>query len=447
MASEWNSEPLDRLVDPARGISYGIVQPGAPTNDGVPIVRVSDIRDGRISTNEPLRVSRSIEAAYSRTRLRGGELLLTLVGTVGEAAVAPASLEGWNTARAVAVIPVRDDIGSYWVKLALQGPDIQHIIASRLNTTVQATLNLRDVAKLPIVMPPASERRRIAHILGTLDDKIELTRQMSATLEAMARALFESWFVKFEPVRAKAEGRDTRLPADIAALFPDGFEMSEIGEVPKGWRVSPVGSIVTLMKGCSYRSSELAQSRTALVTLKSFLRGGGYRRNGLKEFVGSYKATQVLASGELVVALTDVTQNADVIGCPARIPSRTPYQTLVASPDVGILRSQNSTPWQPYIYFSLLSTSTRDAVKACASGTTVLHLDVKAFGAVPLIVPANDLLETFGAVIANIWTREDCNSVDCDTLTQIRDTLLPKLISGDLRVPDAERFLADAGVS
>ena len=152
-------------------------------------------------------------------------LLLTLVGTVGETAVVPPSLAGWNTARAVGVIPVRKEIGAYWVKLALGAPSVREIIDSRLNTTVQATLNLGEVAKLPIVLPPIREREAIAHILGTLDDKIELNRRMNETLEAIARALFKSWFVDFDPVRAKAERRDPGLPKPLADLFPDSFEI------------------------------------------------------------------------------------------------------------------------------------------------------------------------------------------------------------------------------
>jgi type I restriction enzyme S subunit len=136
MAGEWEVVELERLIEPERGISYGIVQPGAPVSDGVPIVRVGDVRGGRIATTDPLRVSAAVEAGYSRTHLKGGELLLTLVGTVGEVAVVPESLAGWNTARAVAVIPVRKDIGSYRVKLALHTPAVRQIIDSRLNTTV-----------------------------------------------------------------------------------------------------------------------------------------------------------------------------------------------------------------------------------------------------------------------------------------------------------------------
>jgi type I restriction enzyme, S subunit len=97
LAREWEVVELKRLIEPERGISYGIVQPGAPVSDGVPIVRVSDVRDGRITTSDPLRVSAAVEEGYSRTRLKGGKLLLTLVGTVGETAVVPKSLAGWNT--------------------------------------------------------------------------------------------------------------------------------------------------------------------------------------------------------------------------------------------------------------------------------------------------------------------------------------------------------------
>jgi type I restriction enzyme S subunit len=246
MAGEWESVPLGQLVEPGRNISYGIVQPGSPTHDGVPIIRVSDVRDGFISTSNPLRVSADIEAPYARTRLRGGELLLTLVGTVGEAAIAPRSLAGWNTARAVAVIPIQKEIGAYWVKIALGSPVVRELINGRLNTTVQATLNLRDVAELPITLPPVRERGAIIDMISALDDRIELNRRMTETLEAMARALFRSWFVDFDPVRARAEGRPTGLPYDLAVLFPDRFGDDGL---PAGWTRQPLGELFEVSGG------------------------------------------------------------------------------------------------------------------------------------------------------------------------------------------------------
>lgn len=118
---DWPVEKLGDLVDASRGISYGIVQPGEHQPGGVPIIRVSDLKGDSVDTGKPLRVAPSIEAAHSRTRLRGGELIMSIVGTVGQTAIVDSRLEGWNVARAVAVIPAKRDIGPYWIRLALKG--------------------------------------------------------------------------------------------------------------------------------------------------------------------------------------------------------------------------------------------------------------------------------------------------------------------------------------
>src|SRR5207253_1678655 len=127
------------------------------------------------------------------------------------------------------------------------------------------------------------------------------------------------------------EGRDPGLPKPLADLFPYSFEDSELGEIPNGWKITPVGELVETVKGRSYKSEELIESDTALVTLKSFARGGGYRPDGLKSFAGTYKPEQVVKPGELVIACTDVTQAAEVIGRPAIVRGTAGYRTLVAS--------------------------------------------------------------------------------------------------------------------
>ncbi|MBD1213883.1 MAG: restriction endonuclease subunit S, partial [Dolichospermum circinale Clear-D4] len=186
LPSDWNYEVLGKLVDSNRGISYGIVQPGHPNSSGVPIIRVNNLKKGSIIIDDIRQVEREIESKYQRTRLCGGEILLSLVGTLGECAIVPSNLVGWNVARAVGVIPVLPDIDTKWIYYCLQTPQIQHYINIWATRTVQATFNLRDVARLPIPLPPLSEQKAIAHILSSLDDKIELNRQMNETLEAMA---------------------------------------------------------------------------------------------------------------------------------------------------------------------------------------------------------------------------------------------------------------------
>lgn len=181
----WRRIPLADLVEEGRRISYGIVQPGQPSPEGVPIVRVGDVRNGTIGTDNPLQVAPEIEASYERTRLRGGELLLTLVGTVGESAVVPPELAGWNVARAIAVIPVRNDVGAHWVQIALSDPFVRRLIAERVNTTVQTTLNLSDVAQLPVALPARVERERIARTLGALGDKAAHNERFARHLQEL----------------------------------------------------------------------------------------------------------------------------------------------------------------------------------------------------------------------------------------------------------------------
>ena len=125
----------------------------------------------------------------------------------------------------------------------------EQLTGMKASTDMAPYLSLVDQRRLQISLPPIGEQRAIAHILGTLDDKIELNRRMNETLEAMARALFKSWFVDFDPVRAKAEGRDPGLPKPLADLFPDSFEDSELGEIPRGWTVGPILDHARLMSG------------------------------------------------------------------------------------------------------------------------------------------------------------------------------------------------------
>ncbi|MCA3223153.1 MAG: restriction endonuclease subunit S [Burkholderiales bacterium] len=425
MANEWETVPLDSLIEPTRGISYGIVQPGTPVADGVPIVRVSDVRDGRVEVSTPLRVARDIEAAHARTRLAGGELLLTLVGTVGEAAVVPASLAGWNTARAVAVIPVRKEVGAHWVKLALAAPGVRAIIDSRLNTTVQATLNLGDVAQLPIVLPPIRERKAIAHILGTLDDKIELNRRMSETLEAMARALFKSWFVDFDPVRAKAEGRDPGLPRPIADLFPDRLVDSELGEIPEGWDIKQFGDVAehprrTVQPGSiepdmPYIALEHMPRRC--IALSEWGVAAGLESNKFE-----FKAGEILF-GKLRPYFHKVGV-APVDG--------------VCSTDIGVV-----VPKEPHWFSFVLGVVSSDEfvefTNAGSTGTKMPRTSWADMARYELVKPPITIAKAFTDRMRPSVERIIAGIHESRSLAALRDALLPKLISGELRVKSVKR--------
>jgi len=304
-----------------------------------------------------------------------------------------------------------------------------------------------EVKELKFPIPPIYEQKAIAHFLGILDDKIELNEKMSQTLEKTAKTLFKSWFIKFEPVRAKAEGRPTGLPKEISDLFPDSFEDSELGEIPKDWKLSKLKDHIIVIKGKSYKSSELQESETALVTLKSFRRNGGYRMDGLKPYIGSFKDEQIINEGDLIVAFTDVTQAADVIGKPAIVIRDKNFNRLIASLDVGIIKiNQVSLLSQSFLYNLMLTNRYTQNSLSYTSGTTVLHLNKEAITDFLFAYPPKSLLEIFIDISSNVLEKISLNHKENNCLSELRDTLLPKLISGELKIHDAKKFLEQAGL-
>ncbi len=351
----------------------------------------------------------------------------------------------------------------YWL---LRTPQYRSYCRSHATGTTNLGLAREDFLAFPAPEPKPMQLG-IVETLGTLDDKIELNRRMSETLEATARALFKSWFVDFDPVRAKqpknvgwvspsgrnppdkADGglRDYaanppyELPPHIADLFPARLVDSELGEIPAGWEVYSLGELVETVKGRSYKSEELVESDTALVTLKSFKRGGGYRADGLKSFAGKYKPEQVVSPGELVTACTDVTQAAEVIGRPAIVRATAAFRTLVASLDTLIVRPSRKGMTRAFLYFLAGTEEFVAHTYAHTTGTTVLHLAKEAVPSFRFARPSARLVESFDSLASPVLERIQASEQESDTLAALRDALLPKLISGELRVKEAGRFL------
>ncbi len=172
---------LSDLCAPDRSICYGIVQPGRQSERGKPILRVKDIAGNRINTSDAMLVEDSIEAKYKRSRMRAGDVLVSLVGSMGQVAIASPEVDGWNIARAVGLVPVIDRHHAEWVRYSIQTREAQSFIQEHANTTVQATFNLKDLARLPIPYPSKEVRSEVLAVLGALDDKIVVNRKTAAT--------------------------------------------------------------------------------------------------------------------------------------------------------------------------------------------------------------------------------------------------------------------------
>jgi len=429
VADGWECAPLGGLIDESRGICYGIVQPGSPQEDGIPILRVGNIRQGRISTDHVLRVSPEVEAKYSRSRLRGGEVLLTLVGSLGESAVVPEELAGWNVARAVAVIPVIEDVGARWVELCLRSATIQHYIRIWATTTVQATLNLRDLARLPIPLPGPKERKAISCILGALDDKIELNGLMNQTLEEMARTIFKSWFVDFDPVRAKAAGQQPPgLASQIADLFPDAFQESELGEIPTGWQVGTLGTIANEVRD-TVQASEIKRG-TPYIALQHM------PRHSIA--LASWDLADGIASAKLRFKAGDLLFGKlrpyfHKVG-PAPLDG-------ICSTDIVVSRPLKEL-WYGLALGHMSSGAFVDYTYSGSTGTKMPRTSWRYMSAFRIALPQTPVAAAFSAIVRPMISRIWHCIFEQRNLAAVRDTLLPKLISGESRVPDAEQIVA-----
>ena len=285
---------------------------------------------------------------------------------------------------------------------------------------------------LDLEVPPPDEQRAIAHILGTLDDKIELNRRMNATLEATARALFKSWFVHFDPVRAKAESRDPGLPKPLADLFPDSFKDSELGEIPKGWEVRTLGGFAVLNP--ESWSKETRPEVINYVDLSNTKWGNIEAVTGYTQQDAPSRAQRVLRPGDTIVGTVRPGN-----GSYAFISA----EGLTGSTGFAVLRPRRAE-YAEYIYLATTAVENIEALSNLADGGAYPAVRPEVVIATQVIRPDDKVLARFsrfsGPLLAKI---AQCES-ESRALAALRDTLLPKLISGNLPVKDAERFVGRA---
>ncbi len=289
------------------------------------------------------------------------------------------------------------------------------------------------VYMLELEVPPKPEQRAIAHILGTLDDKIELNRRRNQTLEAMARALFKDWFVDFGPVRAKMEGRDAYLPADLWQLFPD--RLDDEGK-PEGWRRSTIGGEVTVCGGSTPSTKEPA-----------FWEGGEHHWATPKDL--SALTFPVLLDTDRKItdaAIAKISSGLLPVGT-VLLSSRAPIGYLAIA-EVPTAINQGFIAMKcngalPNVFVLFWCRENMDVILGNANGSTFQEISKSNFRPIPVIVPPELILNAFRERTGPLYRHIVENDRESRSLAQLRDTLLPKLISGELRIKDAEKFLED----
>jgi type I restriction enzyme S subunit len=440
MASdEWRQSTLGDIAQAEYGLVDGPFGSNLPASEyvssGIPVIRGSNLSlDGpRFKEDAFVYVSEAFAQGLARSLCVPGDIIFTKKGTLGQTGIIPASsrfdkfLLSSNQMK-LSVDPNKAD--PLFVYYFVSSPVSQEKIIQDSTVTGVPKTNLAYLRDFPILVPPLQEQKAIARIVGTLDDKIELNRKMNETLEAMARALFKSWFVDFDPVRAKAEGRDPGRPAPIAALFPDSFEDSELGEIPKGWKIKPIGELATVQGGSTPSTKEL-----------SYWEGGTHYWVTPKDLSGL--SNPVLLGSERKVTDAGLTQISSGL-LPAGtvlLSSRAPIGYLVVA-EVPVAINQGFIAMQPVegvsnLFLLLWAEVAHETILSRANGSTFLEISKSSFRPIPVVAPSPAVMVAFDCAVRPTYSRIVVNERESRTLRETRDALLPKLISGELRVSEA----------
>lgn len=390
---EWKE--LQTLVK--RKIGYGIVQPGPSVPKGVPIIKVNNIISGLYDTKHLDKTTVENDAKYQRTKLKGGELIITVVGTCGKTAIVPIHFAGCNLVRATCLIDIEDETICKWIKYYIDSPHGQAYINRNLNTTVQATLNVKSLNEMPIPFYSDEYTSNVVNILSSLDRKIELNNKINADLEEMAQAIFKNWFVDFEP-------------------FKDGkFVDSELGMIPEGWKVGTLFDIAEIFD--KKRKPLSGNVREKMDKIYPY-----YGATSCMDYVDDYIFDGIY---------TLIGEDGSVVK-----ENGLPYMQYVwgkmwVNNHAHILQGKNG--YSTEMIHALLSITN---IKFLVTGAVQAKLSQGNMQKILVAIPPKNVLDEIRPAMDNLYKKIRLNTDENSRLSLLRDTLLPRLMSGELEVPE-----------
>jgi type I restriction enzyme S subunit len=420
--SHWFVAPLRTFVS---RITYGFTNPMPSTSEGPFMVTAKDIHSGRIDYSTARHTSWE---AYRReltdkSRPRVNDILLTKDGSIGRVAICDRADICIN--QSVALVQPNDRINPRFLKFLLESPHYQQRMEGDSDGTTIKHIYITRVDKMEVAVPPTDEQRAIAQMLGSLDDKIELNRRMNETLESTARALFQSWFVDFDPVRASTESRPSKLKT-LTDLFSNSFQDSALGEIPKGWEVVTVADLANIVGGSTPSTKEPAYWN------------GSHHWATPKDL--SALSVPVLLDTERRVTDLGLTQISSGLLPEGTVllSSRAPIGYLAVA-EVPVAVNQGFIAMKPKkgvsnLFLMLWATFAHEEIVSRANGSTFLEINKTNFRTIPVVRPADTVMEAFDRHIRPLYMRIVENERESRTLVALRDALSPKLMSGEVRV-------------
>ena len=373
--------------------------------------------------------SESEQKTYS---IKSGDIFLTRTSEViDELAMSSVALKDYPNATYSGFLkrlrPI-DGLKTYpkFMAFYLRTPLFRKTITNNATMTLRASFNETIFSYLDLLLPDYSEQKKIGDFLYLINQKIALNKQINARLEEMAKTLYDYWFVQFD--FPDTDGKPYKSSGGEMV-----FDETLKREIPKGWEVKSLGKHITIKRGISYKSNEIKDTGVPFINLNSFYLDGKFKFEGTKFFTGKTKNDNFISSGDLLIAVTDVTRNADIIGKAFILPDLF-NNSPVMSCDVAKISSSELNNF--YLERLFNSSSYHEYIKYFASGTLVLHLDIKGISWFDTYIPPRMLLDKFEDFCRNIYLRIVETEKQNHRLTQLRDFLLPMLMNGQVSVAE-----------
>jgi type I restriction enzyme, S subunit len=442
MEGDWRETTIGEIAAPVRnalvGGPFGSNLVSRDYVDaGVPVIRGQNM-GGRWVSGEFAFVTNTKAASLNANIARPGDIVFTQRGTVGQVSVVPTGkFDRYLVSQSQMKLTVnRDLVEPLFIYYVFSTSEQQNYIRQNAIQTGVPHTNLGILRSTPVPLPPLREQRNIAHILGTLDDKIELNRRMNETLEAMARALFKSWFVDFDPVRSKAEGRDSGLPKPLVDLFPARLVDSELGEIPEGWDVARFADTIDIVGGgtpktavAEYWDGDIPWFSVVDAPTGSEVWVVDTEKKVTRAGVES-SSTRVLPVGTTIISARGTVGRIALVGVPMAM-NQSCYGLRGRSGGHGF-----------YNYFSTRELVAR--LQQHAHGSVFDTITRDTLAGVSVVTTPAELIDEFEKQVGPSLERIRAAFLETCTLAALSETLLPKLISGELRVKGAEKYIGRA---
>ena len=430
-------------------------------DNGIPLITAKIIKNGRIQeVNEFIAIN-----DYDDWMVRGlpleGDVVLTTEAPLGEVA----QLDARKVALAQRVITLRGKKGileNDYLLYLLQSSFVQNQLDGRASGSTVTGIKQSELREIILRLPPVSLQKSISHQLKCLDKKIDLNNKINKTLEQMSQTLFKSWFVDFDPVIDNAldagnpipEALQTRtelrqkvrnsadfkpLPAEIRSLFPSEFEETEVGYLPAKWIYSGLSKLIDIKHGFAFKGEYFSETKTnqILLTPGNVRIGGGFKFDKLKYYKGEIPKDYIFGVDDIFVSMTDLSKECDSLGYAARVPSREDTQFLHNQRLGRVILGKHPSSVKEFIYQVLISQNYRNTVLGSVTGTTVKHTSPSKILSHVISHSENGEVERkFDSICSNISLAISRNNENNRILLKLRDTLLPKLISGELTLED-----------